>query len=58
MKPARRDLTEREKEILKQKQKEFLDELLEEEVEILALFIDRYEKYKNKEGEGKWMKKE
>ncbi|HHY79752.1 MAG TPA: hypothetical protein GX516_05240 [Thermoanaerobacter sp.] len=53
MKPARRDLTEREKEILKQKQKEFLDELLEEEVEILALFIDRYEKYKNKEGEGK-----
>ena len=43
-----RDL--RKDEIDKLKQKEFLDELLEEEAEVLALFIDRYKNYKNKEG--------
>ncbi|KHO63158.1 hypothetical protein THYS13_12700 [Thermoanaerobacter sp. YS13] len=47
--PAR-DLRKDEIEYLKQKEKEFLDELLEEEADILAKFIHKYENYKNKKG--------
>jgi hypothetical protein len=44
-----RDLYESEIEKIEQKQKEFLDELLEEEAETLALFINKMKNHKNKE---------